>query len=411
MNELITLDALQPLQVFTENGLDPLIDKVEKEARSIVLDISTEKGRKEVASLAHKIAKSKTALDKMGKDLVSGWKEQAKKVDTERAKAWDRLEALQKEIRQPLTEWEDRETARIARHEANLAEIESGGRYTLENWQTLPLDAMRDRLKEIEADAGLDWQEFCVRAKQTIAEASVSILSAIQKREAHDKDQAELARLRQEEAERKQREHEERLKAEAAAKAKAEAEEKARKEAEAEAARVKVEQEKAEQERLRIQREKDAAEDRAKKAEEDRIAAQQKAEADRMAAEVKADKERIAAAEQAKRDKEEADRRVAKVEAERKASEERAKAAATVAAEQAKLEAELAAKREREKIDAEKIAEAEATAKREADKKHKARVNNEALAALVKAGVPEDVGKKVVEAVAKKLVPHISIQY
>ncbi len=294
MNELITLDTLQPLQVFTENGLDPLIDKVEKEARSILLDISTEKGRKEIASLAHKIAKSKTALDKMGKDLVSGWKEQAKKVDTERSKAWDRLEALQKEIRQPLTDWEDREKARIATHEAKLAEIESGGRATLENWQTLSVEAMNDRLKEIEAEAAVDWQEFCVRAKQAIAEAVASIRSALQRREAHDKEQAELARLRREEAERKQREHEERLKAEAAAKAKAEAEENAKKAAEAEAERVKAEQEKAEKERLRIQREKEEAEARANKAEEDRLAAIQKAEAERKTAEEKAEKERVA---------------------------------------------------------------------------------------------------------------------
>src|SRR5947209_7999861 len=108
MNELIALETLTPLQVFSDNGLDPIIERIEKEARSILLDISTEKGRKEIASLAYKVAQSKNTLDKMGKDLVSGWKEQAKKVDAERAKAWDRLEALQKEIRLPLTEWENK---------------------------------------------------------------------------------------------------------------------------------------------------------------------------------------------------------------------------------------------------------------------------------------------------------------
>jgi hypothetical protein len=364
MSELMILDTLQPLQVFTENGLDPLIQKVEQEARSILLDISTERGRKEVASLAHKIAKSKTALDKMGKDLVSGWKEQAKKVDVERAKAWDRLEALQKEIRQPLTDWENREKERIAEHEATLAEIENSGRFSMENWHWLSAEALRDRLKEVEASSSCDWEEFCVRAKQAIELAIASIRSAIQKREAFDNEQSELARLRQEEADRKQREHEERLKAEAAAEARASAELEARQEAEAMAARVAVEQEKAERERLRIQREKDDLEARAKKAEEER-----------RAAEAKAERDRIAASEQAKRD------------------------------------ADMAAQREREKIEDEKKAEADATARREADKKHRAKVNHEALAALVQAGISEEMGKKVIEAVAERLIPHLCIQY
>jgi hypothetical protein len=364
MNQLVSIESLTPLQVFSDNGLDPLIEQIEREARSILLDISSEKGRKEVTSLALKIAKSKTALDKMGKDLVSGWKEQAKKVDVERARAWDRLEALQKEIRQPLTEWENRDKERIAKHEANLAEIETAGRFTLENWHSLSVEVMTDRLKEVEAESSLDWEEFCIRAKLAIEQTTTSIRSAIQKRSGHDGEQAELARLRQEEAEREQREREEQIKAEAAAKAKAEAEEKARREAEAEAARVQAEQEKAEQERARIQREKDDADARARKSEEDHLAAVRKADEDRVIAEAKA-----------------------------------------------KRDAEDAAKREREKIEGERKAEAEAAAKREADKKHRTGVNREALAALAAAGISEDVGRLVIETIAKKLVPHISIHY
>ena len=123
MNDLAIIEALNPVALFTQAGLDPILEKIEKEAKSFLVDISTDKGRKEAASLAYKIAQSKTALDKLGKDLVSGWKEQAKKVDAERARAWDRLEALQKEVRAPLTEWENREKDRVAAHEAALAAI------------------------------------------------------------------------------------------------------------------------------------------------------------------------------------------------------------------------------------------------------------------------------------------------
>jgi hypothetical protein len=370
MNQLVAIESMSPLQVFSDNGLDPLIEQIEREARSILLDISSEKGRKEVASLAHKIAKSKTALDKMGKDLVSGWKEQAKKVDVERARAWDRLEALQKEIRQPLTDWEDCENERIAKHEANLAELENAGRFTLENWHSLSVEAMTDRLKEVEGESSSDWEEFCVRAKLAIEQTTTGIRSAIQKRSMHDAEQAELARLRQEEAERKQRERDEQIRVEAAAEAKAEAEEKARCAAEAEAARVKAEQVKAEQERACIQREKDDADARARKSEEDRLAAIRKADEDRVIAEAKA-----------------------------------------------KRDAEDAAKREREKIEAERKAEAEAAAKREADKKHRARINNEALEALTTVMTGDGLlsagaaAKAVVEAIAKGLIPHVKIRY
>jgi septal ring factor EnvC (AmiA/AmiB activator) len=279
--ELVISKALDPVEIFTSNGLDPILERIKNETLSIALDMSTIKGRKEIASLAHKVAVSKTTLDKLGKDLVSGWKEKAKKVDVERARAWDRLETLQKQVRQPLTEWEDADKQRVTRHEANLAEIVNSGPFTLQNWQTLSVEVMRDRLAEVQKDAELDWQEFSVKAKAAIESASKAINSAIEKRKEYDAEQTELARLRKEEAERKQREHEERLKAEAAEKARITAEEKARREAEAEAKRVAAEKAKAEQERLRIQREKEEAEARAAKAEADRIASEQRAARDK----------------------------------------------------------------------------------------------------------------------------------
>ena len=352
MNELVLIENLKPAEVFVAGGLDTVIDLIEKEVRSHALDISTDAGRKHIASLAHKIARSKTALDKMGKDLVSGWKEQSKKVDLERARVWDRLEALQKEIRSPLTEWEDAEKARVARHEAGIARIEGAGHDTLANWQSLSVEAMSDRLREIEGGK-TDWQEFANRAEHATKEASLAIKEAIRKREAYDAEQAELARLRQAEAERLQKEREQRIADEAAAKAKAEAE-----------AAAKAEAERAEQQRLAILHDKEAAEQRAKRAEEEKKAAEEKAERDRLAA-----------------------------------------------LEKAKVEAEAAAKAERDRIAAEKAAEDAATAKREADKRHKARVNNEALQALIAAGLPETHARAAIEAVAKGLVPHVKIQY
>lgn len=391
VSALALVETVTAVEVFSENGLDPILERIEKEARSTALDISTPKGRKEIASLAAKIAKSKTALDKLGKDLVAGWKDQAKKVDIERARAWDRLESLQKEIRQPLTEWENRDKERVATLEAALVEIAEAARHTEANWQTLPLPAMNDRLKEMLSDK-TDWHEFSVKAKQAIEAATDAIASAILKRQRHDADQAELARHRKEEEERKQREHEERLKAEAAEKARKEAEEKARKAAEAEAARVAADKAKAEQERLRIQREKEAAEAKARRDAEEAAAREAKVN----------------------REKSEAEARAAQAEKDRIAAEKKAKEDAQIAAEKAgadkKAAEQAAANRERQRIEDEKKAEAAATAKREADKEHRRKINSEAWHVLKNIVTPPQA-TEIIEAIAKGQIPHIKISY
>jgi colicin import membrane protein len=403
VSALALVETVTAVEVFTESGLDPILERIATEARTLALDISTDKGRKEIASLAHKIAKSKTALDKLGKDLVAGWKDQAKKVDQERARAWGFLEALQKEIRQPLTEWEDREKTRVAAHEQRLASIENSAIYIATNWLSLSADAMQLQISELETDK-TDWQEFSTRAKLALETAISTITAAIAKRQKHDSDQAELARHRKEEEERKQREHEERIKAAAAEKARIEAEEKARKAAEAEAQRVKTEQEKAEKERQRIQREKDTAEAKAKRDAEEAAAREEKIN----------------------REKAEAEARAAKAEENRIAAEAKAKEDARIAAEKAEREKkaaeEAAAKRERDRIEAERRTQAETKAKREADKVHRTKINNEAMEGLLRAvlvsgehefaEVEEEVlARRIVEAIAKGQIPHITISY
>ena len=261
VSALALVETVTAVEVFTENGLDPILERIEKEVRSLALDISTPKGRKEIASLARKIANSKTAIEELGKNLVTPLKEQAKKIDLERSRAWDRLEALQKEIRQPLTDWENSEKDRVAKHEAKLAEIILTGSHTAANWQTMPVEEMNDRLKQLLSDK-TDWQEFSQRAKLALEAATDAIAAAILKRQKHDAEMAELVRLRKEEEERKQREYDEHIAKTAAEQARLLAEEEARKAAEAEAARVAAEKAKAEQERLRIQREKEEAEAR-----------------------------------------------------------------------------------------------------------------------------------------------------
>ncbi len=106
------------MAVFTNNDqLDPLIEAIEKEARSLVPDVTTKKGRDAIASMAHKVARSKTYIDNAGKDLVAELKALPKQIDESRRVVRERLDALKDEVRRPLTEWEA-EQERIKAEEA-----------------------------------------------------------------------------------------------------------------------------------------------------------------------------------------------------------------------------------------------------------------------------------------------------
>ena len=126
MNDLIAVQ-MNAVTLFAGEELDPLLQKIAAEARSFVPDTSTKKGRDAIASLAHKVAKSKTALDDIGKNLTVDWKARAKIVDVERKKLRDFLDALKAEVRKPLTEFEDAALKRIRSYHNSLAVIQHRG--------------------------------------------------------------------------------------------------------------------------------------------------------------------------------------------------------------------------------------------------------------------------------------------
>jgi len=80
MNETTELIVLPPketaLQVYsTPQGLEPYLAKIKEELDSFVPDVTTKKGRDAIASIAYKVAKGKTALDNIGKELVAELKD------------------------------------------------------------------------------------------------------------------------------------------------------------------------------------------------------------------------------------------------------------------------------------------------------------------------------------------------
>lgn len=255
--ELVVIEKKNAMAVFTNNDqLNPLIELIEKEARSLVPDVTTKKGRDAIASMAHKVARSKTYIDNAGKDLVAELKALPKQIDESRRVARERLDALKDEVRRPLTEWEA-EQERIKAEEA--------------------MNAMH--AEALEMNIKFD-QELAAKFE---ADHEMALLM--------DKDIDRERADKAAEAERQRIAREEEIKRQAEEKAKREAAEKAQREIDAAAAR---------------EREAILAKERA---ERERIESQQRAEREQREAAERAEREKQAAVEAERRKaQEEADR-------------------------------------------------------------------------------------------------------
>jgi len=115
---LVVAEKLDVAVLFTGDGMDRILKEIETKAMAHVPDISTDTGRDDIKSLAHKVARSKTLIDDLGKDTVSEWKKKAKAIDEHRKTARDFLDNLKVKVRQPLTDWEAIEAEKKAEEDA-----------------------------------------------------------------------------------------------------------------------------------------------------------------------------------------------------------------------------------------------------------------------------------------------------
>ncbi|HAS1203957.1 TPA: hypothetical protein I3821_004043 [Enterobacter cloacae] len=274
VTDLVVIEKQNAMAVFTtKEQLDPIIEAIEKEARSLVPDVSTRKGRDAIASMAHKVARSKTYIDNAGKDLVAELKALPKQIDESRRIVRERLDALKDEVRKPLTEWEAEQERFKAEEAMNSMHAEA-----------LEMNVKFDQ--ELAAKFEADHEMALLMNKD------------------FDRDREEQRR----QAEQAQREHEERIKREAAEQARRDAE--ARHKAEIEAAARREAEEKA----------------RAELAERQRIEAEQRAAREKQEAVARAEREKAAAVE-AERLKAKQAEEARLAEEQRKAEEEARRAA------------------------------------------------------------------------------------
>lgn len=371
--ELATVPPAETaLQVFTtEKGLEPWLQQVRikvDEFKKTLPELNTQKGRDRYASMAHQIAKSKTALEAVGKALSAKQKELPKKIDAERKRVWDTLEAWQKEVRQPLDDWQAADNARIDRHNDSIERIKA----LASDLEGIVADDLEGRIAIVEAIAlGDQWEEFEADAARAKDQALKTLRDTLVVRKKHEAELAEIARFNAEKAERERVEHEAAIARAATEKAQRDAEERAEADRQAAAKREQdlkdqaaAQQQAAENQRLQLQLQAEQAERQAAQAKADQIAAEQRAEQER--------KDAAARAEQA--------------------------------VEQARLD-----EQRRQKEAADEILRQQQA--READKAHQIKILGAAKESLMSMNITEELAKAIVLKIARREVPHVTINF
>lgn len=339
--------------IYVENGLDSFLEKIRAGVNEVP-DLSTAKGRARIASLAAQVSRSKTAVEKPGRDYLKRLKEQPKVVEAELRRFVTECDQLRDEVRRPLTEWEDAEKARTEALQQRLVDLRALAEVIDTAGNYLPSADIQARILEAKSVVLDDsWQERAAEAgvakDSTIQQLEASLVIA-QKRE-HEA--AELDRLRKEAEEKARLEREENIRREAAEQAKRDAEAKAQAEIDAAARR-----------------------------ESEARAATERAEREKIEAKKKAEREAKAAAEKAEQEKN------AAIAAERRRHEE----------------AESALLAEQKRI-------AEEEARRAADKEHRRSINRQAISDLIESGLTQEMAEKALIAIASGKVSAVSIKY
>lgn len=350
--ELQTIEQNVIVQAFqTQGGTDALFDRIAEQARSLVPDVTTTKGRDAIGSLAAKVSSSKKLAEKYAIELVADQKAKIKVVDTDRIQFCKKMDSLRDEILAPRVAYVEAENNRTAKHRGAIFGIKHSATLCTLDRSSHEIKQFISNLENLEIDSS--FEEYEQEAKLAKLETLEALRADLANREKYEAEQAELERLRQAEQVRIQQERDAQIAREAAEKANREAEEKARFESE------------------RVQREK--------------------AESEQREARLVAEKEAAVLREEALK---------------RKAIDD---------AKQADIDKQQAIEAERQRIEQQQAAQAkadrEAQEARLANREHMRQINNEILNKLCEIGLDEGQAKAVISAIAKNQVQHVSIKY
>lgn len=218
---VLVVEPDQAPALYVPHGLDAFLDQIRASVNEVP-DLTTAKGRTRIASLAAQVSRSKTAIEKPGRDYLKRLKEAVKPAEAEIRRFVDACDALRDETRRPLTEWEAEQERIKAEEQMNAWHAEA-----------LEMNSAHDK----------------AAAEKLAADHEVALLL----NEKFDRDAMEAAA----EAERQRIAHEESIRLQAIEQARIEAEQAAQRERDEAARReaeLKAKAEKADRERIETQK-------------------------------------------------------------------------------------------------------------------------------------------------------------
>lgn len=187
------LTAADDLGAALQDGekMTKLLARVAEQARALVPDVSTAKGRDAIRSNAYRVTRSRTAVHQAGLDLTEMWRKQTAAVNKAREAAKAELEELEAEVRAPLTEWEIAEEAR----KAKLAELLESLRPQVDrDSRTDEITAERARIAAIEITDEV-WQEVADAGRERQREALELLARDLKFAQEREDQQAEIRRM------------------------------------------------------------------------------------------------------------------------------------------------------------------------------------------------------------------------
>lgn len=359
-----------PILALTDQAkFDAYFAAIEKQALAVPVDLESATGRDRIKSAAAQVARKKSPFENARKASTEEWRRLTAAVNAAGKVVTERLDDLRDRVRKPVTDWESAEDARRAEADLIIENLKSAAIVRADE-TSADVQTRLDRVR----GHNLNSELFGPRIEMVtdLRDETVAALAAA------------LERLKQVEADRAELE---RLREQAAAAEQAEAKRRADEEARAAEERRKADEEArlAEVERVARQNAEDAAA-KAHEEELDRVARAKQAEID-------------AANERARKVQEEAeaDRQRIQREHDEAIAAERAKAE--------KLEAD--AKAERDRIAAEEKRIADDKARLEADQAYRTKCKTEAKEDLIAIGIPEAKAIKIIQSAVAREIRHM----
>lgn len=154
MSELAIIEIVPDMapSIYVENGLEKFLEQIRESVKEVP-DLSTAKGRARIASLAAQVSRSKTAVEKPGRDYLRHLKEAVKPAEAELRRFVSACDEMRDEVRRPLTE-------RLA-EEKRIADEATARAADVEHRRAINASAVQALIDQGIPD---DWAKACVVA-------------------------------------------------------------------------------------------------------------------------------------------------------------------------------------------------------------------------------------------------------